>query len=72
MADRLKMAKVNAGSQLRERGWSFRRSARKLGGHRDAVSGAAREAEAGRNPAKVAHGNAASRRQCQTWASHTA
>jgi len=37
MANRLKMAEVNAVLQLRERGWSFRRIARKLGVLRDAV-----------------------------------
>ena len=56
MANRLKMAKVNAILQLRERGWSFRRIARELGVHRDTVSRVVREAAAGANPAKVALG----------------
>ena len=38
MANRLKMANVNAILQLRERGWSFRRIARGLGVRRDTVS----------------------------------
>lgn len=56
MANRLKMAKVNAILQLRERGWSFRRIARELGVHRDTVSRVVREAVAGANPAKVTLG----------------
>ena len=57
MANRLKMAKVNAILQLRERGWSFRRIARELGVHRDTVSRVVREATAAANPAKVPLGS---------------
>lgn len=57
MANRLKMAKVNAILQLRERGWSFRRIARELGVHRDTVSRVVREAVAGADPAKVPLGS---------------
>ena len=53
MANRLKMAKVNAIVQLRQRGWSFRRIARELGVHRETVARYVREAMAGANPAKV-------------------
>jgi len=57
MANRLKMAKVNAILQLRERGWSFRRIARELGVHRDTVSRVVREAVAGADTAKVPLGS---------------
>jgi len=57
MANRLKMAKVNAILQLRERGWSFRRIARELGVHRDTVSRVVREAVAGADPAKAPLGS---------------
>jgi len=57
MANRLKMAKVNAILQLRERGWSFRRIARELGVHRDTVSRHVREASASASPAKVTLGS---------------
>ncbi|MBL7223114.1 MAG: helix-turn-helix domain-containing protein [Candidatus Brocadiae bacterium] len=57
MANRLKMAKVNAIVQLRERGWPFRRIARELGVHRDTVSRVVREATAGADPAKAPLGS---------------
>ena len=58
MANRLKMAKVNAIVELREQGWSFRRIARELGVHRDTVSRVAREAAVAAKPAKVTLGSA--------------
>ena len=57
MANRLKMAKVNAIVQLRERGWPFRRIARELGVHRDTVSRVVREATAAADPAKAPLGS---------------
>jgi len=72
MANRLKMAKVNAILQLRERGWSFRRIARELGVHRDTVSRVVREAVAGANPAKVALGSVGSSAPKQAKVPHGA
>ena len=59
MANRLKMAKVNAILQLRERGWSQRRIARELGVHRVTVGEHVRAAEGRVNPANVTLGTAA-------------
>ena len=49
MANRLKMAQINAILALRRRGWSCRRIARELGVHRETVSRHVREGESGQN-----------------------
>ena len=57
MANRLKMAQINAILALRRRGWSCRRIARELGVHRETVSRYVREHENGQNRPKVPAGS---------------
>lgn len=65
MANRLKMAKINAILTLRERGWSCRRIARELGIHRETVGRYVRLNESATDevsiPAKVLTGSGTSK-----------
>ena len=58
MANRLKMADINAIRALLGKGWSHRKVSRELGINRETVGRYARiAAESGSNPAKVAAGS---------------
>jgi transposase len=59
MANRLKMAILEAILRLQQQGWSQRRIARELGIDRDAVARHIREAQAGSKPANASPGSVA-------------
>jgi transposase len=67
MANRLKMATVNAIWTLRERGWSRRRIGRTLGVHRETVGRYVRLAEAEAKPANLPPGSTGPPSQCEPF-----